>query len=464
MKTKRASVFVVLFFILAPVSVAAQSGDVVLWIPVNTGVTKKDAQIPRNKQYVSVKLHSVYAYYKSGFFENIKQLLVKSDISLEQGGRRVEGTMLNASRELPSKTGEFIGLNDHIAVLTPSSPTSVSLRVGFRGVGEDKFKKIFDVLSGSGLKTPLNLADATIGKINGITSIVQSFLATPYTSGNPKSILDISQSFVLYSDDLEHPDALREGYLVVVSSREKKGGDLTEILTLQPDQIRLSPLGQQLEYKDGEAWKAVVDNSYVIFSITKTTTRGEDESPWLVKYRAAEEASRKVVGGTPINEARDNALAIWREGNILIDADQNYIESERKGIRNAHLAEIKNILGGENTAVNLTGPDIPANFAAIAREYKNELAANASSISVTVTDTHGVSVSNADVVLRDSEKPAEKVEVKTDQAGRATLGGVQPGEYVLETKPANSPVADTQKFVIAPKEAMDIKVRVKPQP
>jgi len=52
------------------------------------------------------------------------------------------------------------------------------LSVGFRGVGEDKFKKIFDLLSGPALKTPLNLADATLGKISGITTIVQGFLAT----------------------------------------------------------------------------------------------------------------------------------------------------------------------------------------------------------------------------------------------------------------------------------------------
>ena len=463
MISKRLSLFVLLFvFLFAPIRAYAQSGDIALWIPLKSGVTKKDAQISRNKEYVSIKLQSVYAYYRSGFFENIKQLLIKSDISLEQGAKRDQGTMLNASRELPSKSGEFIGLNDHIAVLTPSSRTSIMLNVGFRGVGEDKFKKIFDLLSGPALKTPLNLADATLGKISGISTIVQGFLATPYTSNNPKSILDISQSFVFYSDTLEHPDALREGYLIVVSSREHKGDGLTKILSLQPEDYRLSSQGQQLEYKESGAWTPLVDNSYVIFSITQTTTRGEDEAPWLVKYRAAEDASRKVLEGVPVDKAKAEALALWREGNILIGADQNYIDSERDGIRTSHLTEIRKILNSSTVSVNLSGPDIPANFATIAADYKSRLAANSSSLSVVVRDDQGTAVSNAELLLSDSSNPATPIKIKTDDAGQAKLNSLKAGQYSIETKPANFNPSPPEKFILEPKETKSIEVRIKP--
>jgi len=463
MKSKNLCLFVLLLvFLFAPISARAQGGDIVLWIPLKSGVTKKDAQISRNKEYVSIKLQSVYAYYRSGFFENIKQLLIKSDISLEQGGKRDQGTMLNVSKELPSQSGEFIGLNNHIAVLTPSSRTSIMLSVGFRGVGEDKFKKIFDLLSGPALKTPLNLADATLGKISGITTIVQGFLSTPYTSNNPKSILDISQSFIFYSDTLEHPDALREGYLVVVSSREHKGDGLTKILSLQPEDYRLSSQGHQLEYKESGAWTPLVDNSYVIFSITQTTTRGEDEAPWLVKYRAAEDASRKVLEGVSVDKAKADALALWREGNILIGADQNYIDSERDGIRSAHLAEIKKILNSSSVAVNLSEPDIPANFAIIAADYKNRLAANASTLSVVVRDEQGTAVSNAEVVLSDSSNPGTLIKVKTDDTGQATLQTLKAGEYSIEAKPVNFNSSTPEKFVLEPKETKSIEVRIKP--
>jgi hypothetical protein len=462
MNKKVLNTCILIFLVLAPSSGFAQTGDVALWIPLKSGVTKKDAQIYRNRGYVSIKLQSVYAYYKSGFFENIKQLLVKSDIALEQGNKRAQGTMLNTSRELPNKSGEFIGLNDHIAVLTPSSPTSIELNVGFRGVGEDRFKKIFELLSGSALKTPLNLADATLGKINGITAIVQGFLATPYTSNNPKSILDISQSFVFYSDDAEHPDALREGYLIVVSSREKKGGDLQRILQLQPNDLRLSAIGQQLEYKDSGVWKPLVDNSYVVFSVTQTATRGEDEAPWLVKYRAAEEASRKVLEGVPADKAQADALALWREGNILIAADPNYIESERGGIRSAHLAEIKKILAGGNVALNLAGPDIPVNFEALAANYKTQLTASASSLSIVVRDATGGAMSDADVVLTDPRNPAAAIKLHTDGTGTATLNGLKPGEYAVVAQPLNSNAMTTQKFVLEPREIKSIEVRIRP--
>src|SRR5437879_1409842 len=59
------------------------TGDIVLWVPFRASTSRESAQITRNARYVSIKLQSVYAYYKSGFLENIKHLIVKSDMTLE---------------------------------------------------------------------------------------------------------------------------------------------------------------------------------------------------------------------------------------------------------------------------------------------------------------------------------------------------------------------------------------------
>src|SRR6266478_5812546 len=85
----------------------AQSGDQAFWLPLKPDVDPQTAQIVRNKEYVSIKLQAVFAYYKSSFLENIKQLLVASDIAVTDGTTLVEGTILNKALPKLDSTGDF---------------------------------------------------------------------------------------------------------------------------------------------------------------------------------------------------------------------------------------------------------------------------------------------------------------------------------------------------------------------
>ena len=424
-----------------------QEGDITFWIPLRSGVSRQEAQILRNSQYVSIKLHSVYAYYRSGFLENIKTLVITSKIALDRAGKQVESVMLNKTLAKSSESGDFIGLNDHLAILSPATPAGIQIGIGFRGIGEDRFRKVFELLSGSELKTPLDLSDVTVSKVAGISSIIRKFLATPYTSANPRQMLDITQSLLLYSDNSkEYPDALCEGYLIVVSGREKKTDQLSQFLQLKEGDIQLSPQGQALQYRSPQGnMVTLTRNSYVILSITKTPVRGEDEnSAWFNKYVQAEGACSKVMDGKDVKDVLNEALDLWKQANVLLAADLNYIHTERERIQSLYLQKIDEKLkyysarqgqipGGN--LLKLHGSGIPEDYSKIASKYIGMLMENnlpmkddTGNIVVSVHAKDGKSISGAPVKIKTS---LTFYTATTDQQGTAVFENLPPGDYTV---------------------------------
>ncbi len=112
-------------------------GDVWRWIPFEGKTDAKDAQIVRNTEYISIKLETVYAYYKSGFLENVRQIVVSSQVAFDLGDKKVEGSMVNRTWQKSRNSGDFIPVNDLLAVLSPATPTSIKIKVDFAGIGED---------------------------------------------------------------------------------------------------------------------------------------------------------------------------------------------------------------------------------------------------------------------------------------------------------------------------------------
>jgi hypothetical protein len=444
MKTGQKFAFLFLIALIVPtmpVAALAQNGDQSFWLPIDSRSTPEAAQVARNKEYISVKLHAVFAYYKSSFLENIKQLIVASDIATSGQNALVEGTMVNKNWQKLESTGDFIGINDLLAALTPTTPTSIRLKISFRGIGSDKFKPIFDILSSPDLKTALTLSDATVGRIGGVSSIVQKLLASPYTSDNPRQILDVEQQFVLYPEGAPVKiDALKEGFLVVVSTRGRNTQDLTLLQSLDKDSLRLSPVTQQgLQYKSAQdgAWKSFDQFSYAIFSVTKFRLRGEDQtSAWFNKYQQAFQAADKI-SDNPTSGGADNikteAMGLWREGNALLSADPNYIQDERDSIQSLKVKQIRDRLSAaatrldpavRNTLLTFEAKDIRNNFAEIADNYSTLLEQSAGELTITTNKA-------AQVALADQSNPSLKRTTQANDQGLASFKSVMPGKYVV---------------------------------
>src|SRR5712671_960346 len=155
----------------------AQSGDTWKWIPFESKMSAKDAQIVRNSQYVSIKVQAAHVSYKSGFLENIKQIVVSSNVSFDLGTQKVQALSINRTWQKSKKSDDNIPVNDLLAVLSPASPNAIAIKMSFAGIGEDKFKSVFDLLSNNDVKTALNLSPASIAQAGLVTSIAQKFLA-----------------------------------------------------------------------------------------------------------------------------------------------------------------------------------------------------------------------------------------------------------------------------------------------
>lgn len=445
--------------IIATPEAYPQSGDIAFWLQEPGLASTSNPQVKRNGEYFSLKLHSVFAFYKSGFFENIKKLLVVTETSVSEENRStIQSTMVNKVWQQLDQNGDFIGVNDHLVVLSPATTSNLKIKVAFRGIGEDRFKFLFEALADPKFKAALSLSPATSSTIAAIAPTVQKLVASPYTADDPRQILDISQSYIVYADTNQLKiDSLREGYLVIVSSREKKSADLEKVLSLGSKAMRLSSSGNGLEYFEDNEWKQFKNNSYVVLSVTKTPIRGENEySNWFSKYIEAERtAEEKLLMGDSIDNVKSEAIGLWREGNALLFADANYIHSERVAIKGKHLRDIQTLLaakgGVEKAKLDTKALGVPQNFRELAVNYEAAVAKQSAQITVTAEGEGGVPLPNRKFRLTGLNASGGEAVVKsTDQKGELVLKGLSAGMYKIES--AERAEGRAEVIIVDPKE------------
>jgi len=447
------------------------SGDIWRWLPFDGGTIGKDSQIVRNSQYVSIKVQAAHVSYKSGFLENIKQIVVSSNVSFDLGTQKVQALSINRTWQKSKKSDDNIPVNDLLAVLSPASPNAIAIKMSFAGIGEDKFKSVFDLLSNNDVKTALNLSPASIAQAGLVTSIAQKFLATPYTSNSPKDVLSLSQGFVIYSNkDADRVDSLRQGYIVVISGSEKKSGDLDKLTNAPADGLRFNSSTHLLEMKQPDGtWQSFTGNSYVVLSVTVDAVRGTDEtSPWFKKFADADKATENLLTGDTADKVKKDALALWQEGSTLLTADANYIETERKNIRLKALADIQDDLkknGAAPTEANLSTvvPNVPSNLADIAKQYDTEVK-NANldgGVVVHLHDSKGNAVPGAQLRITNTAT-GQVLTTTTDQAGDGHIQSLKPSTYSIEAIHSGFGVSSVPTIKVQPREINELNVKVGP--
>ena len=462
--------FLVLFSFLG-VSIASSqqpsAGDVWRWIPFDKDASGKDTQIVRNTQYVSIKIEAAHVSYKSGFLENIKQIVVSSSVSFDLGNQKLQALNVNRTWQKSSNSDDNIPVNDLLAVLSPASPTSVGIKMSFSGIGQDRFKAIFDVLSTPEVKTVLSLSPAAIAQSTLATSIAQKFLASPYTSDKPKDVLSMSQGFVIYADrDADRVNSLRQGYIVVISGSENKSADLNTLLNLGADALRFDEGNHLLQVKQADgSWQQFTGNSYVVLSVTVDSVRGTDEnSAWFKKFSDADKTTENLLTGDTADKVKKDALSLWQEGSTLLSADTNYIEAERKSIRLKALDTIQQDLkknGAEPAEADLAKsiPGIPANLTEVARNYDAQVqAANlGGQVRIKVVDNAGNPVKGASVVLQDATA-GTSLSATSDSFGNVVLNSIKPGNYTMGTTIPGFAVVESRGITVQPRETIGFSV------
>ena len=424
------------------------SGDVSFWIPFSTVANAKDLQIVRNSQYISIRIARAHVSYRSGFLENIRKIVVNSSVSFDIDKQRVQALTINLTWQRSSgKAEEDLPVQDLLAVLSPAASDRIAIKVGFSGIGKNVFKGVFDVLADPQIKTALDLSPARVAQMGLATSIVQRFLASPYTDSDPKNVLSMSSGFVIYADKTEfRNDSLKQGYFVIISGTEKKNADLRRVVEAAFDEIRFNPERNVLQLRQADGtWGLFTGNSYVVLSVTASPVRGIDEnSEWFRKFAEAKRTTERLEIDEPLEAVKKDTLALWREGVTLLSADPNYIETERKSIRLKELSELQDEFsrhGIPQAQANLAAevPGTPPNLSQEVRTYAIQLQelrksqevviAGAESLTVQVTDAENVPLPGITVTL--TGKNGYRQQAVTDERGIAHFRSLNAGTYSI---------------------------------
>src|SRR5436305_9329237 len=134
-----ATAITLVFFASLAHSQQSLSGDVWRWLPFENGAKGKDAQIVRNAQYVSIKIQAAHVSYRSGFLENIRQIVVSSNVSFDLASQKIQALSINRTWQKSRESDDSIPVNDLLAVLSPASPNSITIKMTFSGIGESRF-------------------------------------------------------------------------------------------------------------------------------------------------------------------------------------------------------------------------------------------------------------------------------------------------------------------------------------
>jgi hypothetical protein len=447
------------------------SGDIWRWLPFDGGTIGKESQIVRNLQYVSIKVQAAHVSYKSGYLENIKQIVISSSVTFDLNTQKVQALSINRTWHKSKNSDDNIPVNDLLAVLSPASPSSIEIKMSFAGIGEDKFKSVFELLSNNDVKTALNLSPASIAQAGLVTSIAQKFLATPYTSSNPKDVLSLSQGFVIYSNKgADRVDSLRQRYIVVISGSEKKSGDLDKLTNAPADALRFNTTSHLLEIKQSDGtWQSFNGNSYVVLSVTVDSVRGTDEtSSWFKKFADADKTTENLLTGDAVDKVKKDALDLWQQGSTLLTADSNYVETERKSIRLKALADIQDDLtknGAASTDANLSTvvPNVPSNLTEVAKQYDTEVKnANLNgSVMVHLHDSKGNAVPHAQLRITNTTT-GQVMTTSTDQAGNGNIQSLKPSTYTIEAINPGFGTSNVPPIKVQPRQTNEINLKVGP--
>lgn len=482
---KRACVAFIFLVCAGVTSAQSQgSGDVWRWIPFDATQNPQTAQIVRNAEYVSIKIEAAHVSYKSGYLENIKQIVVSSDVSFDLPTQKIQALNVNLTWQRSGNENDM-PVNDLLAVLSPATPSSINVRVQYAGIGEDRFKPIFDLLSSSDVKTVLNLSAARIAETGLATSILQKFLASPYTSSNPRDILNLSQGFVIYPDASSgRVDSLRQGYIVVISGAEKKTVDLNRILSLGTDGLRFDDINHVLQIKQSDgSWHTFTGNSYVVLSVTTSPVRGIDEnSPWFKKFSAAEQlVDTPTLDGGTAQDAKKQALSLWQDGVALLTADPDYIEAERVKIYKAELAKIEQPLQANASSVNVQrdfqaagnidrglqnvmywNSETLNDLTDSATDYTKQLqrAGLSGTAKIHILATNGMPAVNAEVALRDLNTGVV-LNRRTNENGDAVFTGLNQSTYAVTAVIPGFTVLEGTAITVGPRQIKQVSLAAK---
>lgn len=297
------------------------------WMP-SQGSTKdeKTSQILKNSGYISIQLYSVNYQPEATFwqktFGGADVITLSSNLKYQSGVSNIEAASVQDVRKVKARKSTNLALQRNIAVKIPATADALSLDVAMTAIKNDTLQAKFEMMNKPEFQSAFQLAPLVVGQVITITSLVKQLLSN---TGKQEQ-LEASYAGIIGLQPETNPVSqgrLTAGYLLLIND-PFDGADVS----------RFSMKGTSLYYDGHE-----VENTYIIFNISFDSLKGDNQAAnWFKKYNEALtklDNINTVEDPIEIDRIYNDAKKLWIEGNVLLEADDTYIHTERIQIKAA---------------------------------------------------------------------------------------------------------------------------------
>lgn len=453
----------------APLDALAQLRDVMLWLPP-ADARGEPAKVEPGRSYYSIKLHSVYASYDSGTLDNARRLVIASELAMSEPAHVGIGTIVHKTWRRGDDHGEVVTLDDYLVPSAPATASELRIKLLLRGIANEEFRPVFESLSDPALKASLLMTSVNSPLVTSMSYATEKFLAPPYLAAEDKQSLTIERTVFFDPSAEDHKDdTLREGYLVLVSVRGMSAAEATQTAALTAKDLRIAAKSGTLEIREGGSWKPFKRASYAVMTVSKLDVRGEDPAaPWLKKFaEAVRLAKDNLAAPEPTAGTVANVAALFNEADVLLGNDVKYVSSERDLIKAYYYQQLdeacKPVGGASKAGLKPVAFGVPADFANLARRYKEKASAQAARFTLEVLDEKNKPVPGVYYRLINLDTPSyPPLEGRSGYDGLHTFSDLTPGRYFFQVWNqgwTNLDRPDARFFVLESKETKKITLK-----
>jgi hypothetical protein len=288
--------------------------------------------------YFFVHIKGAQAAFAGPIWERVKRLIVTSQVSLNHSALGTESLRaIQRSIAVKKNRAEQLGMSPNLIKLVPATMAHVSISIEFILDKENRLAALGGLINDDAFLTAVSLAPGAAMVARTVGGLSQKLLQTFIRAEEREPILQ-------FSGDFNITDGLRDGYYVILGTRDENN----------PLPRPLPELGVKdgLLVADGEE---VSQLSYVILDVRCVDARTRDlndGAAWDSKLQQAE-ALTMSIANNPLASEDDRrqawlaCLSLLKDAQILLSSDANYLKREAHDIIKAAFASCSTqILGG----------------------------------------------------------------------------------------------------------------------
>ncbi len=299
------------------------------------------------ENYFFIKVHSAQAAFHGSVWEQVNQLLITSQVSLNHprlGPKPLKA--IQRSRAVKRQRAEQLGLSPNLVNLVPAAMTHVSVGIEFLLDKKNRLVDLAGLINSDAFLAAVSLAPGAAMVAQTIGGLSEKIIQTFLEPTEQQPILQFNGDFNIPANDLQ------DGYYVILGTRDA-------------DNPLPSPV-PPLSIVNGELLadrQPLTRLSYVVLDVRvlAARTRGlNDGAVWAEKLRQAEGVAQRLAadpfaGDDEQRQAWLECKGLIKEAQLLLTADTNYLPDEADKIIKDAFERCRKQIYGEGERVIMRG-------------------------------------------------------------------------------------------------------------